>query len=85
MPKLRQNARLCHTDEAVGLALAAPIAASMLRDIERGAPIEADHVVGDLLQRGKRDGRDHPLLRIAFAHLKAYEARRTRELSAKTG
>jgi 2-dehydropantoate 2-reductase len=62
-----------------------PISASMLRDIERGAPIEADHVVGELLQRGERDGRDHPLLRIAFAHLKAYEARRTRELSAKTG
>jgi 2-dehydropantoate 2-reductase len=62
-----------------------PISASMMRDIERGAPIEADHVVGDLLQRGKRDGGHHPLLRIAFAHLKAYEARRTRELSAKTG
>ena len=27
-------------------------AASMLRDIERGAPIEADHIVGDLLRRG---------------------------------
>jgi 2-dehydropantoate 2-reductase len=62
-----------------------PISASMMRDIERGAPIEADHVVGDLLQRGQRDGHDHPLLRIAFAHLKAYEARRTRERSAKTG
>lgn len=66
-------------------APASPIAASMLRDIERGAPIEADHVVGDLLQRGRRDGREHPLLRIAFAHLKAYEARRARELAAKTG
>jgi 2-dehydropantoate 2-reductase len=62
-----------------------PISASMMRDIERGAPIEADHIVGDLLQRGKGDGRDHPLLRIALAHLKAYEARRSRELAAKTG
>jgi 2-dehydropantoate 2-reductase len=62
-----------------------PIAASMLRDIERGAPIEADHIVGDLLHRGKRERHDHPLLRIAFAHLKAYEARRARELSAKAG
>jgi 2-dehydropantoate 2-reductase len=62
-----------------------PISASMMRDIERGAPIEADHVVGDLLHRGKREGRDHPLLRIAFAHLKAYEARRARELPAKAG
>ena len=30
------------------------ISASMLRDIERGAPIEADHVVGDLLRRGDK-------------------------------
>lgn len=54
-------------------------AASMLRDIEKGAPIEADHIVGDLLHRGAGSSSDHPLLRIAYAHLKAYEARRTRE------
>jgi 2-dehydropantoate 2-reductase len=54
-------------------------AASMLRDIERGAPIEADHIVGDLLRRGAGAQRDYPLLRIAYAHLKAYEARRRRE------
>jgi 2-dehydropantoate 2-reductase len=57
-------------------------AASMLRDIERGAPIEADHIVGDLLQRGAGVGRDYPLLRIAYAHLKAYQARRQREAAA---
>ncbi len=56
------------------------ITASMLRDIERGAPIEADHIVGDLLRRGEAKlSRDTPLLRIAYAHLKAYEARRKRE------
>ena len=63
-----------HVDRA-GLA---DFAASMLRDIERGAPIEADHIVGDLLQRGKR--RRSAIircLRIAYAHLKAYEARRS--------
>ncbi|HTV36649.1 MAG TPA: 2-dehydropantoate 2-reductase [Xanthobacteraceae bacterium] len=54
-------------------------AASMLRDIERGAPIEADHIVGDFLRRGEAAGRNYPLLRIANAHLKAYEARRARE------
>jgi len=57
-------------------------AASMLRDIERGAPIEADHIVGDLLQRGAGKSRDYPMLRIAYAHLKAYEARRKRESAA---
>jgi 2-dehydropantoate 2-reductase len=59
-----------------------PIAASMLRDIERGAPIEADHIVGDLLARGGARPGDYPLLQIAYAHLRTYEARRQREKTA---
>ena len=55
------------------------ISASMLRDIEHGAPIEADHIVGDLLRRGGAQPRDYLLLQISLAHLKAYEARRQRE------
>ncbi len=58
------------------------LAASMLRDIEHGAPIEADHIVGDLLQRGASAGKEFPLLRVAYAHLKAYEQRRRRESAA---
>jgi 2-dehydropantoate 2-reductase len=54
------------------------LTASMLRDVESGARTEADHIIGDLLHR-----RGHPapdaLLGIAYAHLKAYEARRLRE------
>ncbi len=53
------------------------LTASMLRDIERGGAIEADHIVGDLLWRGEEGA--NPLLRIVYAHLKAYEARRARE------
>jgi 2-dehydropantoate 2-reductase len=30
-----------------------PLTASMYRDMERNARIEADHIIGDLLQRGK--------------------------------
>jgi 2-dehydropantoate 2-reductase len=56
-------------------------AASMLRDIEGGAPIEADHIVGDLTRRAGAQ-HDHALLRIADAHLRAYEARRAREAAA---
>jgi 2-dehydropantoate 2-reductase len=59
-----------------------PIAPSMLRDIERGAPIEADHIVGDLLQRGGSQRDAFPLLQIAYTHLKTYEARRQREKAA---
>jgi len=59
-----------------------PLMASMLRDVERGAPIEADHIVGDLIRRGGEAVGPQAPLRIAYAHLKAYEARRLREHSA---
>jgi len=67
---------------AVFTAAGSPLTASMLRDIENDMPVEADHVLGDLLRRApKRD--DRSLLRIAYAHLKAYEARRKREAGEK--
>jgi 2-dehydropantoate 2-reductase len=52
-----------------------PLTASMLRDLERGAPIEAGHVIGDLLRRGAGQS----LLSVVHAHLRVYEARRARE------
>jgi 2-dehydropantoate 2-reductase len=57
-------------------AAGSPFTASMLRDVEGNRAVEADHVLGDLLRRGK-DGR-YPVLTTAYAHLKAYEARRAR-------
>ena len=50
--------------------------ASMFRDIKAGAPVEADHVIGDLVARG--DAAKVPLarLRTAYTHLKAYEKQR---------
>lgn len=61
----------------------APTTASMLRDIERGGRIEADHMIGDLIARRDALGAaPGPLLPIAFAHLKAYEARQARERAA---
>ena len=57
-----------------------PLMASMLRDIERGARVEADHVIGDLLERAPvRPEQHRSLLRIAYVHLKSYEIRRARE------
>lgn len=53
--------------------------ASMFKDIERGAAIEAEHIVGDLLRRGATGGERVTPLRIAYAHLRAFEARRARE------
>jgi 2-dehydropantoate 2-reductase len=68
-------------DRARGALTAAgsPMSASMLKDIERGGPVEADHVLGDLIahdRHGPASGVS--LLRVAYAHLKAYEARRAR-------
>ena len=59
------------------------LTASMLRDVERGAPVEADHILGDLLGRAPRDlSSEQFLLRVAYIHLKAYEARRQRGSAA---
>ena len=54
------------------------MSASMLRDLEQGSAVEADHVIGDLLARGEAAGLALPVLRLAYVHLKAYETRRGR-------
>ncbi len=53
-----------------------PMAASMLRDLQRGGAVEADHIVGDILARARAAGRPATLLRAAYAQLQAYEAQR---------
>ncbi len=69
-------------------ALTAPgstLNASMMRDIEGNAPIEADHIAGDLLRRRGEKDMDPgklSLLGLAYTHMKAYEARRSRALAA---
>jgi 2-dehydropantoate 2-reductase len=59
------------------------LTASMMKDIERGAPIEGEQIVGDLLARGRAAGVDAPLLRVVHAHLRSYEVRREREATSK--
>jgi 2-dehydropantoate 2-reductase len=53
-----------------------PMTASMFRDIKAGAPVEADHVIGDLIARGDTAKVPVPRLRTAYTHLKAYEKTR---------
>jgi 2-dehydropantoate 2-reductase len=62
-------------DRSLGMLTKAesPLTASMLRDMESGARIEADHIIGDLIARG-----DAPLLSLAYTVLKSYEFRRVR-------
>jgi len=54
------------------------LTASMLRDIERGGPTEADHIIGDMVNRADASGIKVPLLKLAYSHLQAYELARKR-------
>ena len=51
--------------------------ASMLHDLEKGNMVEADHIVGDMIARAKKAGIATPNLRMAYAHLQVYLARRS--------
>lgn len=53
-----------------------PLTASMLRDLESGNPVEADHIVGFMLNLARKHGIDDSVLSMAYTHLKAYENRR---------
>ena len=50
------------------------LTSSMYRDMIKGAPVEADHILGDLLGHAK--GVSAPLLTAAYVQLKVYEAAR---------
>mgnify|MGYP003609409241 CR=1 FL=1 len=58
------------TDPASGLM------ASMLRDVERGGPTEAEHILGDLVARAQGLGLAAPNMALAYSHLQAYDFRR---------
>ena len=49
---------------------------SMLRDLQRGLRVEADHLVGDMLSRARALGHATPFLRAASAHLAVYQESR---------
>lgn len=51
------------------------LAASMLRDVEAGHPVEAEHILGDLLRRSAAAGVTTPLLRAARCQLGVYAAK----------
>lgn len=75
------------TDEhfSTTLALAtehgSPFTSSMLRDIEAGRVTEAAEIVGDMVKRARSFQIPVPVMRVAWAHLQAYEARRAQTLT----
>ena len=56
-------------------AAGSPLKASMLRDLERGAHTECEHILGDLRERAAGQGLDTPILCAALAHLRLCEQR----------
>jgi 2-dehydropantoate 2-reductase len=49
------------------------LASSMYRDLNKGAPVEADTILGDLLERGRKHGLATPILEAAFVNLSIYQ------------
>lgn len=52
--------------------------ASMLRDLESGGRTEGEHILGDMVRRAQAAELPTPLLRVAHAHVQAYEMRRAK-------
>jgi 2-dehydropantoate 2-reductase len=50
--------------------------ASLTRDLERGGRIEADHLLGSMLERCRAHGLDDRIHQLAYVAAKAYEQRR---------
>lgn len=58
-------------------SLASEMKSSMQRDMEKGLPVEADHLHGSLLTMATQSGkqaRQYPTLQTVYANLKVYEA-----------
>jgi len=49
------------------------LTSSMYRDLRKGAPVEADHILGDFIERGSAHGVATPLLKAAFVNLRVYQ------------
>ena len=50
------------------------LTSSMYRDLRKGAPVEADQILGDLIERGDAHEVATPLLKAAFVNLRVYQA-----------
>jgi 2-dehydropantoate 2-reductase len=58
-------------------AAGSSLTSSMYRELQRGVPIEADQIVGDLVERARAAGIETPLLGATYAHLCVYQRRLT--------
>jgi 2-dehydropantoate 2-reductase len=61
---------------AVLTAEGSALTSSMYRDLQNGGPIEADQIIGDLLERGRKKDIPVPLISLAYTNLAVYQRRR---------
>ena len=66
-------------------AAGSAMTASMFPDIERGAPVEAERILGDLPRRAGKPAGERSMLCIASAHLQPYQKHRLREIRGGKG
>lgn len=57
------------------MAEGSPLTSSMYRDLKKGAPVEVDTILGDLLERGRNHGLAAPILGAAYVNLSMYQRR----------
>ena len=62
--------------EKILSSLNSTLTASMLRDLESGNEVEADQIVGYMLDKAREHKIDDRLIAMAYTHLKAYQERR---------
>jgi len=56
-------------------AAGSSLTSSMYRDLQKGVRIEADQIIGDLVERARSAGIETPLLGAIYAHLCVYQRR----------
>jgi 2-dehydropantoate 2-reductase len=54
------------------------LTSSMYRDLNKGAPVEVEPILGDLLERGRKYGLVTPILEAAYVSLSIYQRGRDR-------
>jgi 2-dehydropantoate 2-reductase len=62
-----------------------PLASSMYRDLKKGASVEVDTILGDLLERGQKQHLTTPVLQAAFVSLSIYQRGLDRARAASGG
>ena len=58
------------------------LTSSMYRDLKKGAPVEVDNILGDLLEHGHSHHVDTPLLQAGCVRLRVYQNSRQNSMPA---